>query len=134
MAKVFAWMRPNDLIWNYGSTTTCSAGSRRRSTSSTEQRQHAAARGVPRRTARPVQAQPADPPRRAGSQRTAVDLSKVAIDSFHVAGITDHITPWDAVYRSALLLGGQRRFILSNSGTSRASSTHRVKRHENAWY
>ncbi|MGV8651153.1 class II poly(R)-hydroxyalkanoic acid synthase, partial [Pseudomonas aeruginosa] len=47
---------------------------------------------------------------------TAVDLGKVAIDSFHVAGITDHITPWDAVYRSALLLGGQRRFILSNSG------------------
>ncbi|MGV8202942.1 class II poly(R)-hydroxyalkanoic acid synthase, partial [Pseudomonas aeruginosa] len=45
-----------------------------------------------------------------------VDLGKVAIDSFHVAGITDHITPWDAVYRSALLLGGQRRFILSNSG------------------
>jgi len=27
-----------------------------------------------------------------------------------------YITPWDAVYRSTLLLGGDRRFLLSNSG------------------
>ena len=45
-----------------------------------------------------------------------VDLQKVTVDSFSVAGINDHITPWDAVYRSTLLLGGNRRFILSNSG------------------
>ncbi|MNN06558.1 Poly-beta-hydroxybutyrate polymerase [compost metagenome] len=38
------------------------------------------------------------------------------MDSFHVAGITDHITPWDSVYRSALLVGGDKRFVLSNSG------------------
>jgi len=45
-----------------------------------------------------------------------VDLAKVNVDSFSVAGINDHITPWDAVYRSTLLLGGKRHFILSNSG------------------
>ena len=45
-----------------------------------------------------------------------MDLAKVNVDSFSVAGINDHITPWDAVYRSTLLLGGNRRFILSNSG------------------
>ena len=28
-----------------------------------------------------------------------MDLAKVNIDSFSVAGINDHITPWDAVYR-----------------------------------
>ncbi|MCY1373702.1 Poly(3-hydroxyalkanoate) polymerase subunit PhaC [compost metagenome] len=38
------------------------------------------------------------------------------MDSFSVAGINDHITPWDTVYRSTLLLGGERRFLLSNSG------------------
>jgi polyhydroxyalkanoate synthase len=32
---VFAWLRPNDLIWPTWSTTTCWASSRRRSTSST---------------------------------------------------------------------------------------------------
>jgi polyhydroxyalkanoate synthase subunit PhaC len=47
---------------------------------------------------------------------TPIDLQKVNVDSFSVAGINDHITPWDAVYRSALLLGGERRFVLSNSG------------------
>ena len=36
--------------------------------------------------------------------------------SFSVAGINDHLTPWDAVYRSTQLLGGERRFVLSNSG------------------
>src|SRR3546814_17403485 len=47
---------------------------------------------------------------------TPIDLRKVTVDSFSVAGINDHITPWDAVYRSTLLLGGERRFVLSNSG------------------
>ena len=47
---------------------------------------------------------------------TPIDLQKVTVDSFSVAGINDHITPWDAVYRSTLLLGGERRFVLSNSG------------------
>ena len=40
----------------------------------------------------------------------------MTVDSFSVAGVNDHITPWDVVYRSTLLLGGKRRFILSNSG------------------
>jgi polyhydroxyalkanoate synthase len=47
---------------------------------------------------------------------TPIDLQKVTVDSFNVAGINDHITPWDAVYRSTLLIGGERRFVLSNSG------------------
>ena len=47
---------------------------------------------------------------------TPIDLKQVDLDSFTVAGSNDHITPWDAVYRSALLLGGERRFVLSNSG------------------
>ncbi|HLT04587.1 MAG TPA: alpha/beta fold hydrolase [Pseudomonas sp.] len=45
-----------------------------------------------------------------------VDLSQVTVDSFSVAGRNDHITPWEAVFRSARLLGGQRRFLLVNSG------------------
>jgi polyhydroxyalkanoate synthase len=33
-----------------------------------------------------------------------------------VAGIADHITPWQNCYRSTQLLGGKSRFILSTSG------------------
>jgi polyhydroxyalkanoate synthase len=33
-----------------------------------------------------------------------------------VAGIADHITPWESCYRSAQLLGGTTRFVLSTSG------------------
>jgi polyhydroxyalkanoate synthase len=47
---------------------------------------------------------------------TPVDLSQVTVDSYIVAGIADHITPWQNCYRSTQQLGGQSRFILSTSG------------------
>jgi poly[(R)-3-hydroxyalkanoate] polymerase subunit PhaC len=45
-----------------------------------------------------------------------VDLSQVGVDAYVVAGIADHITPWENCYRSMRLLGGEGRFILSTSG------------------
>jgi polyhydroxyalkanoate synthase len=47
---------------------------------------------------------------------TAIDLSQVDTDAYLVAGIADHITPWQNCYRSTQLLGGKSRFILSTSG------------------
>ena len=37
---------------------------------------------------------------------TPVDLSKVDVDSYVVAGVADHICPWQNCYRSTGLLGG----------------------------
>jgi len=45
-----------------------------------------------------------------------VDLSRVELDTYLVAGVTDHLTPWEACYRSTQLLGGTSRFVLSTSG------------------
>jgi polyhydroxyalkanoate synthase len=46
-----------------------------------------------------------------------VDLTKVTQDCFVVAGVTDHITPWKACYRSAQLLGSPNiDFVLSQAG------------------
>jgi poly(3-hydroxyalkanoate) synthetase len=45
-----------------------------------------------------------------------VDLSAVDVDSYIVAGLTDHIIPWENAYRSTQLLGGDARFVLSTSG------------------
>jgi poly(3-hydroxyalkanoate) synthetase len=47
---------------------------------------------------------------------TPVDLSKIDVDTYVVAGIADHIVPWPSAYRSMKLLGGNARFVLSNSG------------------
>jgi polyhydroxyalkanoate synthase len=47
---------------------------------------------------------------------SAVDLSKITVDSYVIAGVADHICPWQSCYRSSHLLGGQTRFILSTSG------------------
>ena len=45
-----------------------------------------------------------------------MDMSKVDCDSFVVAGITDHITPWKACYETRRVLGGNMQFVLSSSG------------------
>ena len=45
-----------------------------------------------------------------------VDLSKVEIDSYLIAGVADHICPWQSCYETTQLLGGKSRFVLSNSG------------------
>jgi polyhydroxyalkanoate synthase len=47
---------------------------------------------------------------------TPIDLLKVTCDKFFVAGTTDHITPWKGVYDAAQAFGGRNDFILSSSG------------------
>jgi polyhydroxyalkanoate synthase len=47
---------------------------------------------------------------------TPIDLATVTVDKYVVAGITDHITPWKGVYRTARMFGGDTRFVLSSSG------------------
>ncbi|KFJ92247.1 poly(R)-hydroxyalkanoic acid synthase [Pseudomonas sp. 1-7] len=117
MAKVFAWMRPNDLIWNYwvnnyllgneppvfdilywNNDTT---------------RLPAALHGEF------IEMFRTNPLTRPGALEvcgTPIDLKQVTCDFFVVAGTTDHITPWDSCYKSAHLFGGKCEFVLSNSG------------------
>ncbi len=47
---------------------------------------------------------------------TPVDLAKVDCDSFHIAGYTDHITPWRAAYTSTQVLGGDKQMAVVKSG------------------
>ncbi|WAH58404.1 class II poly(R)-hydroxyalkanoic acid synthase [Pseudomonas silvicola] len=117
MARVFAWMRPNDLIWNYFVNNYLLGKAPPPFDvlywNNDNTRLPAALHGDL------LDFFKHNPLTHAGGLEvcgTAIDLSKVTVDSFSVAGINDHITPWDAVYRSTLLLGGDRRFILSNAG------------------
>ena len=117
LAEVFAWLRPNDLIWNYwvnnyllgkkpapfdilfwnADTTRMTAGLHR----------DFLELGVANALTKPGAATMLGSP---------VDLAAVDRDTYQVAGITDHICPWQSCYRSTQLLGGRPRFLLSTSG------------------
>ncbi|MDD0976030.1 class II poly(R)-hydroxyalkanoic acid synthase [Pseudomonas fontis] len=117
MSKVFAWMRPNDLIWNYFVNNYLLGKAPPAFDilywNNDNSRLPAALHGDL------LDFFKYNPLAHASGLEvcgTPIDLQKVTVDSFSVAGSNDHITPWDAVYRSTLLLGGDRRFILSNAG------------------
>jgi polyhydroxyalkanoate synthase len=117
LAEVFAWLRPNDLIWNYwvnnyllgrkpppfdilfwnADTTRMTAALHR------DFLQLGVTNGLVR-------------PGGVTMLGSPVDLSLVDRDSYLVAGITDHICPWESCYQSTQLLGGSKRFVLSTSG------------------
>ncbi|AZE52580.1 Polyhydroxyalkanoic acid synthase [Pseudomonas synxantha] len=117
MAKVFAWMRPNDLIWSYWINNYLLGKEPPAFDvlywNNDNTRLPAALHGD---LLDFFKHNPLSHPGGLEVCGTPIDLRKVTVDSFSVAGINDHITPWDAVYRSTQLLGGERRFVLSNSG------------------
>jgi polyhydroxyalkanoate synthase len=45
-----------------------------------------------------------------------LDVAAVHQDAYVVTAETDHIAPWEGVYRGAAKLGGTVRFVMSNSG------------------
>ena len=42
---------------------------------------------------------------------TPVDLGTLTTDTYVVAGVADHISPWQACYRSARLLGSKEHAV-----------------------
>jgi polyhydroxyalkanoate synthase subunit PhaC len=117
LAEVFAWLRPDDLIWNYwvnnylqgkppppfdilywnADTTRMPAG-------------------LHRNFIEIAMKNALTKPGTAHLLGSPIDLSRVDLDSYVVAGVDDHISPWPGAYQATQLLGGNSRFVLSNSG------------------
>jgi polyhydroxyalkanoate synthase subunit PhaC len=117
LAEVFAWLRPGDLVWNYW-VNNYLLGRKppafdilfwNADTTRMAARLHAdfVDLAVDNQLVTPGAVSVLGVP---------VDLSRVDVDAYLVAGVADHITPWQNCYRSTQLLGGQSRFVLSTSG------------------
>jgi polyhydroxyalkanoate synthase subunit PhaC len=117
MSRIFAWLRPNDLVWNYwvnnylmgndppafdilfwnADNTRLPAGL------------HADF----------LQLFKGNPLREPGTIKvldTPIDLRQVSIPAYVLGGLTDHIVPWQSAYGATRVLGGPSQFVLSSSG------------------
>ena len=117
LANVFAWMRPNDLVWNYWSNN------------------YLMGKEPP---AFDILAWSVDGTNLPGKLHgqfldlfednlltkpgaltvlgVPINLKRVRQEVFATGALTDHLTPWKACYRTTQLLGGKSQFVLSNSG------------------
>jgi len=117
LARMFAWMRPNDLIWNYW-VNNYLLGNQPPAFdilywNADTTRLPAALHGDY------LDLYFTNPFVNAGKLKLndkTVDMSKVKADSYVIAGVTDHITPWKGVYKTAQIMGEGTTFVLSNSG------------------
>src|SRR5215469_10067577 len=117
LARMFAWMRPNDLIWNYWVNNYLLGNAPpafdvlywNNDTTRLPARLHADF----------LDLIDTNPYVNAGQLTVCgqpLDMEKLNLDSYVVAGLTDHITPWQGCYKTAKLYGPRSTFVLANSG------------------
>jgi len=117
MGRLFAWLRPNDLVWNYwvnnyllGKTPPAfDILAWNADTTRLPARFHCEL----------IDVYVKNKFRRPGAlvvMGRPIDLKQVTLDAYVVAGITDHISPWKGVYRTMMLLGGETAMILRMAG------------------
>ena len=117
LAEVFAWLRPDDLIWNYWINNYLQG---RPPPAFDILHWNADTTRLPAALHRDfielALANALTVPDTATMLGTPVDLSKVDVDAYVIAGVADHICPWQSCYRTTQLLGGPVKFVLSTSG------------------
>ncbi|MCY1335284.1 Poly(3-hydroxyalkanoate) polymerase subunit PhaC [compost metagenome] len=117
LASMFAWMRPNDLIWNYW-VNNYLLGNKppafdilawNNDTTRLPAQLHADYLDL-------IQHNPFSNPGKLWIAGLPVDMRKVRVGAYVVGGTTDHITPWQGCYGTARLFGEDSTFVLSNAG------------------
>ena len=117
LAEVFAWLRPGDLVWNYWVNNYLCGNQPpafdilfwNSDTTRMTAQLHSDFIDVAIDNAlvNPGALVVTDTP---------IDLSLIETDAYVLAGVADHITPWENCYRTVGLLGGDTKFVLSRSG------------------
>ncbi len=115
--KIFTWLRPNDLVWNYWVNNYLMGDEPpafdilawNKDGTNLPAALHADFLRLfeENRLVEPGALEVLGEP---------VDLGRITCDSFVVGAETDHLTPWKACYQSCRLLGGKSTFALSNGG------------------
>jgi polyhydroxyalkanoate synthase len=117
LARVFAWMRPNDLVWNYWVSNYLTGNDPPSfdilawSVDGTNLpgKLHGQFLDIFEKNLLPQRGALAVLGKK-------IDLSKVKVPTLVTGGTTDHLTPWKGCYRTTQLMGGPTTFVLSNAG------------------
>jgi polyhydroxyalkanoate synthase subunit PhaC len=117
LQNVFAWLRPNDLVWNYV-VNNYMLGKEPPAFDILYWSQDVVrlAAGLHRDFLTIALDNALTIPGGFRVLGTDVDLGDIRLDNYIVAGSTDHIVRWRNAYQSTQLLSGDSRFILSTSG------------------
>ncbi len=117
MSRLFAWLRPNDLVWNYAVNDWLLG---KEPPAFDVLAWNADSTNLPAGLyAQYLELYEGNLLREPGGLTilgTPIDLSKVDLDTYCMAGSTDHIVTWRAAYQTTQVLGGKVEFVLSNAG------------------
>jgi len=117
IARLFAWLRPNDLVWNYWVNNYLMGAQPapfdilfwNSDSTNLPAELHAGFLDLLLRNSLVH-------PGAAEILGTPLDLGAISCDIYILAGQTDHICSFRTCYRAAKLFGGQTEFVLNSSG------------------
>jgi polyhydroxyalkanoate synthase subunit PhaC len=117
MGRIFAWLRPNDLVWNYWVNNYLLGKAPpafdmlywNADTTRLPAKFHAELLDIyaEGKLLRPGEMVVLGRP---------IDVRKIAVDAYFSAGITDHIANWKHVFGTMMAMAGDRTFVLSAAG------------------
>lgn len=115
--RLFAWLRPNDLVWNYVVNNYLLG---KNPPAFDVLAWNGDATNLPAALHADFMAMAVDnslvEAHAVEVLETTVNLADINIPSFVVGAETDHITPWQACYETINILGGESEFVLSTQG------------------